>query len=257
MDFDEDAARWIEAVYQTPDVTAQRNAVLDSLQLVPGETALDIGVGPGLLAKDMAASVGKTGACYGIDVSAPMITMTQDRCADMPWARFEVADATDLPFDDGTIDAATSTQVYEYVEDMPLALKELFRVLKPGGRAAILDTDYDSLVLHTEHPDRMARVMTAWDDHFVHRSLPQVLSPLLRDAGFVIRQRDAIPMFNPEFHRNTFSYGIVKGIADFATGRNGISEEEANAWYAEQQALGADGRYFFSINRFLFLVTKP
>lgn len=257
MDFDDKASRQVEALYQTPDVSAQRNAVLKALELRPGEAALDIGVGPGLLALDMAATVGETGRFLGIDLSEPMLEMSRRRCGHLPWAGFEQADATALPGADNSFDAATSTQVYEYVADMPKALNELYRVLKPGGRAVVLDTDYDSLVMHTSDRDRMTRVMTAWDEHFVHRSLPQVLGPMLTQAGFVIRQREAIPMFNPEYHPHTYAYGMVGAIAAFAAGRAGVSEEEARAWKDEQTDLGAQGRFFFSLNRYLFLVTKP
>ena len=51
----------------------------------------------------------------------------------------------------------------------------------------------------------MRRVLSAWDEHFVHAGLPRILSGHLRDAGFTIRQRDVIPMFNPEYHDNTYA----------------------------------------------------
>jgi hypothetical protein len=57
---------------------------------------------------------------------------------------------------------------------------------------------YGSLVIHTEDTARMARVLGAWDQHFVHANLPRTLSRQLRRAGFVIRRRASIPMFNPE-----------------------------------------------------------
>ena len=69
---------------------------------------LDIGCGPGLLAKDIAATVGPGGAVVGIDVSAPMTTIARKRCEAFPWSRFEVADATSLPFEDGSFDVAVT-----------------------------------------------------------------------------------------------------------------------------------------------------
>jgi hypothetical protein len=45
----------------------------------------------------------------------------------------------------------------------------------------------------------MGRVLSAWDDHFAHSSLPRALSNQLREAGFELRERVAIPMVNPEF----------------------------------------------------------
>jgi SAM-dependent methyltransferase len=156
-----------------------------------------------------------------------------------------------------SFDAAVSTQVYEYVVDIPGALAELSRVARPGGRAVVMDNDYGSLVIHTEHEARMKRVLSAWDEHFVHAGLPRTLSRQLRDAGFTIRQRDAIPMFNLEYRENTFGKGLLAIMATFAAGRKGVSQEEADAWLAEFAQLDKQEKFFFSLNRYLFVADKP
>ena len=255
--FDEETSRKVEALYLTPDVVAQRAQVLKALELRPGEKVLDIGSGPGLLACEMAVSVGNTGRVCGIDISEDMLTMSRKRCADKPWTEFKRGGATHLPFPDNSFDAAVSTQVYEYVNDIPAALAELNRILRPGGRAIIVDTDYGSLVIHTQDEERMGRILSAWDEHFVHAGLPRTLSRQLRDAGFSIRQRDVIPMFNPEYRDNTYGKQLLSIMASFAVGRRGISKEEADAWLAEFAELGRQGRFFFSLNRYVFVAEKP
>ncbi|NIR29421.1 MAG: class I SAM-dependent methyltransferase [Gammaproteobacteria bacterium] len=257
FDFDEEGARRIEAVYQTPDVVATRCEILKALNLRPGERVLDIGSGPGLLAYDVAATVGPSGRVCGIDVSDSMLAMARRRCAAQGWVEFEASEATRLPYEDGAFDAAVSIQVYEYVENIPGALGELHRVLRPGGRAVIMDTDYDSLVMHTEDKARMARVLSAWDEHFVHGDLPRTLTKQLRNAGLTVRHRDVIPLFNPEYHTNTYSHGMIGVIAGFVPGRQGVTKEEAEAWATEFTALGEKGAYFFSLNRYLFVADKP
>jgi arsenite methyltransferase len=141
LQFDEETSRKVESLYMTPDVVAQRRQVLKALALKEGERVLDIGSGPGLLAYDMAASVSRNGRVCGIDVSEDMLTMSRKRCADQPWTEFQRADATNLPYPDDSFDAAVSTQVYEYVVDIPGALAELYRVARPGGRAVVMDND--------------------------------------------------------------------------------------------------------------------
>ena len=69
LQFDDDASRRIEAIYSTPDVVAQRQAVLLVLQAKPGERVLDIGAGPGFLAAELAAAVAPDGAVIGTDIS--------------------------------------------------------------------------------------------------------------------------------------------------------------------------------------------
>ena len=256
MKFDDELSRKIEALYLTPGVVAQRVQVLQALELTAGERVLDIGSGPGLLAYDMAMAVGEKGRVCGVDVSSSMLAMAGKRCASQPWTEFRKADATQIPYPDGNFDAAVSTQVYEYVSDIPAALAELHRILRPGGRVVILDTDYGSLIIHTEDAARMSRVLSAWDKHFVHGHLPRMLTRELREAGFVVRRRAAIPMFNPEFRDNTYGKGMLEMMASFAVGRNGISQSEADAWYAEFAMLDAEGKFFFSLNRYVFVATR-
>jgi arsenite methyltransferase len=257
LQFDEETSRKVEAVYQTPDVIAQRRQVLKALDLRAGEQVLDIGSGPGLLAYEMALSVGPSGRVCGIDTSEDMLAMSRKRCADKPWTEFKKADAAQLPYPDKSFDAAVSTQVYEYVADIPAALAELFRILGPGGRVLIMDTDYGSLVIHTKDQVRMERVLSAWNEHFVHATLPRTLSRQLREAGFTLRQREVIPMFNPKYQENTFAKGALSIMASFAVGRKGVSQEEASAWFAEFAELGKQGEFFFSVNRYLFVADKP
>jgi len=257
LQFDEEISRKVESLYMTPDVVAQRHQVLKALALREGERVLDIGSGPGLLAHDMAASVGRNGCVCGIDISEDMLTMSRKRCTNQSHTEFQKADATNLPYPNDSFDAAASTQVYEYVRDIPVALAELYRVARPGGRAVVLDTDYGSLVIHTEDEARMKRVLSAWNEHFVHAGLPRTLSRQLRDAGFTIRQRDAIPMFNPEYRENTYGRGLLAIMATFAVGRKGVSREEADAWLAEFAELDKQGKFFFSLNRYLFVADKP
>jgi ubiquinone/menaquinone biosynthesis C-methylase UbiE len=254
--FSEETGRKLEAAYLTPDVVAHRAYILRALDLQPGERVLDIGCGPGLLARDMAASVGHGGRLCGVDVSEDMLTMSRNRCANQPWTEFRRADATQLPYPDDSFDAAVSIQVYEYVADIAAALAELCRVMRPGGRVLIMDTDFGSLVLHTEHKARMQRVLAAWDEHFVHAELPRTLSRQLRDAGFTVRHRDAIPIFNPEYRENVFARHILAIMASFVAGRQGVSREEADAWLAEFVELDKQAKFFFSLNRYVFVAQK-
>ncbi|MGA8158838.1 MAG: methyltransferase domain-containing protein, partial [Rhodoplanes sp.] len=248
--------RKLESLYLTFDVVAQRSRVLQALALREGERVLDIGSGPGLLAHEMAAAVGRYGHVCGIDISEDMLAMSRKRCAHQSWTEFQRADATKLPCPDNSFDAAVSTQVYEYVLDVPAALAELYRVARPGGRVVVLDTDYGSLVIHTKNEERMERVLSAWNEHFVHAGLPRTLSRQLRDAGFTIRHRDVIPMYNPEYRENTYGKGLLVIMASFVVGRKGVSREEADAWLTEFADLDNQGTFFFSLNRYLFVADK-
>jgi arsenite methyltransferase len=258
LQFDHEASRRIEAIYSTPDVVAQRGAVRRALEVKPGERVLDIGSGPGFLAAEMAASAAPNGAVVGTDTSESMLAIAAarvDAVSDVE-LRFEQADACALPYKDASFDAVVSTQVYEYLQDITGAISELARVLRPGARALILDTDWDSIVWHSRDPQRMQRVLDTWREHLVDPHLPRRLIRLLDDAGLTVDLCEIVPILNTRSNHNTYSQGMADLIADFVPARQGLTKADADAWRDELNDLSHSGDYFFSLNRYLFRATK-
>jgi arsenite methyltransferase len=253
LEFDERATRQIQRLYSTPDVVEQRERVLALLSPRPGEQILDVGSGPGFLVASMADLVGDRGAVHGLDPSTAMNAVARELVASRPWVSIDVGDALALPYPDATFDAAVSTQVYEYVADIPSALAELRRVLRPGGRALILDTDWDSVVWHATDRDRHQRIMTAWEEHLAHPHLPPTLPGHLRRAGFAVTGRRLIPLFNPTYEPNTYSAMIMDVIAEFVGGRQNLAREDIDAWRHDLRTRAEDDDYLFSVNRYCFL----
>jgi ubiquinone/menaquinone biosynthesis C-methylase UbiE len=256
MQFDQETSRRVETTYTTADVVEQRRIVREALALKPGEHVLDIGSGPGFLAVEMAAEVRPHGQVSGVEPSASMLALAQQRRREpgsVP-VEFRTGEATALPYPDGSFDAITSTQVYEYVQDVPAALAQARRVLRPGGRLLILDTDWDSIVWRCTNRPLMRRILTAWDEHLTDPHLPQRLTGLLTDAGLTVTHRAAVPLLNTAYNADTFSAGLVGFITAFVPGRRGLTETHVQAWVADVTGQGRD--YFMSLNRYLFLATK-
>ena len=145
----------------------------------------------------------------------------------------------------------------EYVRDVDLALAEIHRVIRTGGRTVIVDTDWDSIVWYSPNRDRMSRVLSAWEQHAADSYLPRTMSNRLRHTGFQVDATRIIPVFNTAYDTNTFSNQLIDSIVPFVSGRNGLTRDEAEAWAGEIRHAGKRGEYFFSLNRYLFLATKP
>jgi ubiquinone/menaquinone biosynthesis C-methylase UbiE len=245
MTFSDDMARIQRAVAQCRDLVLRYSQVLEALQLRRGERVLEIGCGGGFLTSEVAKCVGPTGAVRAIDISADQIAAAQNRCAEISWATCEVADALSLPYEDETFDLVYSHQVFEYVTPLATALREVHRVLRPGGRCAIVATDWNTAVWHSAHPDRMQRVLTAWAAHSPTPHLPSILGAQLRQAGLEPLRQIPLPMINRSYHGHSFSYWVARLIQAFVVGRQIITGAEAEAWLQEFDELEQQGAYFF------------
>lgn len=256
IQFDEETSRRVEAIYTTPDVVEQRRVVHRALALRPGERVLDVGSGPGLLAAEMAAEVGLDGRVCGIDISDSMLAIAQARAHAPGTApiEFRRGSASEIPYADGSFDVAVSTQVLEYVADIPGALAELRRVLRPGGRVLLLDTDWGSIVWHSSDDERMQRVLDAFEEHLADPHLPRTLKNSLDRAGFQPAPPQVVPLLNVGYQSATYSAGLLEIVTKFVISSGGVTAQEAEAWANDLR--GIDPAYFFSLNRYLFCATS-
>jgi SAM-dependent methyltransferase len=256
LQFSDEAARKLEHLYSTPDIGGQRQEALGRLALQPGEAVIDIGSGPGFLCEAMAQAVGPKGRVLGLDVSAQLIELARRRNT-RAWLDYCVGDAMALDVPDGSFDVAVSMQVLESVSDADRAMREMARVLKPGGRALVVATDWDGVVWHSTVPERMTRILHAWEGHCTDARLPRTLAPRLKAAGFSLRGVSGYPMINMRLGEDTYSEGILHLISEFVRKQRAVASEEVDAWASELRALSDAGRYFFSTVRYFFLVSKP
>lgn len=119
-----------------------RRVAVAQTALSPGDAALDVCTGTGDLAFELARCVGKSGSVIGSDFSAPMLSLAEkkrENSAGLSQTRFTLADTMALPFSDNTFDAVTVGFGIRNVSDIQTGLREMVRVLRPGGRAVILE----------------------------------------------------------------------------------------------------------------------
>ncbi len=117
-----------------------RAIAVSETRIKPGGEALDVATGTGDLAFTLARVVGPSGRVVGVDFSDPMLDVARGKSYDAPVApEFRHADALDLPFADASFDAVTIGFGLRNVTDVPVALAEMRRVLRPGGRLACLE----------------------------------------------------------------------------------------------------------------------
>jgi arsenite methyltransferase len=255
--FDENIARQLETLDRTRDVRRRRALVRAALNVRAGERVLDVGCGPGFYVEELLDEVGFEGAVVGVDASAQMLAAARRRCAERANVEFREGDATALPVEEASFDAALCVQVLEYVADPTAALAQMHRALRPGGRVVVWDVDWGTLSWHSEDPERMRRVLRAWDEHLTHPSVPRTLAARLRAAGFSRVAAEGHVFATTELDAEAFGTGVVlKLLEEFVAGRESVGPEEARAWAAEQHELGARGELFFACTQFCFSAVR-
>ena len=163
LSFDENIGKQLEALYRIGDARRRRRLVRSALGAAPGERILDVGCGPGFYCAELVEEVGPDGSILGVDSSPQMLALAERRCEAHDNVAFAEGAATALPVEDEAFDAALCVQVLEYMPDVPAVLAELHRALRPGGRVVLWDVDWATVSWHSTDPDRMRRVLAAWD----------------------------------------------------------------------------------------------
>jgi ubiquinone/menaquinone biosynthesis C-methylase UbiE len=111
-----------------------RQRALELIDAHPGMRVLDLACGPGTLSRRLAAMVSPGGEVVGVDLAPGMIVLA--RALEITGARFELMDIEHLTFADASFDAAICGHGLQFIADLPAALREARRVLRPRGRFA-------------------------------------------------------------------------------------------------------------------------
>ena len=149
--------------------------------LYPGETVLDLGSGAGLDVLLSARRVGPYGKAYGLDMTDEMLAEANANKAktQMTNAKFLKGHIEDIPLPDGIVDVVISNCVINLSVDKDQVFKEIYRVLKPGGRMAVSD-----IVTTRPLPDKLRQNLLSWAGCISGALLDEEYKKKLAEAGF-------------------------------------------------------------------------
>jgi SAM-dependent methyltransferase len=116
----------------------------------PGMKVLDCGCGPGAITQGLADAIGPKGHVTGVDFGESQIEIAKAYAT--PNLSFQVASVYDLPFEDNAFDLVFSHALFEHLADPVRGVREIRRVLRPGGIAGLCSPDWGGFILSpTDH----------------------------------------------------------------------------------------------------------
>ncbi len=156
--------------------------VIDEMGATPGKKVLDVCCGTGVMCARIADVVGAGGAVVGVDLSEKMLKKAEKRKIKKDTVRFCLSNAEEIPYDDGYFDCASITfGLHEMPHQVRMnVLCEMRRVMKPGGKIAVLDYSYPTNKL-------IQCLFTIWmfvEGKTAKDFIKRDLSSMIRDAGF-------------------------------------------------------------------------
>jgi ubiquinone/menaquinone biosynthesis C-methylase UbiE len=175
--FNDAAATWDQR-FQSRELTEFLSQLVSTFNLKTGQKILDVGTGTGILVPFLLEAVGPAGHVTAVDYAEKMVGVCKSKYAHLSNVSFEVQRVEKLDFPSASFDAVTCFGLFPHLENKAAALRQLNRVLKPGGKLIIAHA-LSSAEIEMHH--RNAPVVA-------HDTLPDEweMRRLLRQAGFAV-----------------------------------------------------------------------
>ena len=254
----ETMAAALEVRGHTPSQIRLRRRFLKWLPVRARDRVLEVGCGTGVVARDLAGLVGRAGVVTAVDPSATLLARARALSRGTSGGRvlFRHADGQRLPFADGRFDAVLAITVILHVEDPLRVVKEMVRVVRPGGRVGIQDQDFG--LVGAAHPDRAltARILDGVAARiYAEPHSGRRLGALLRAAGVVnvrmladVYQDTTLTRFSRNFLERRAENAVRFGIIDAST---------AERWLDGFNALHAEGNFVLTMQYFGAAGVRP
>lgn len=175
----------LDAQERLPSVQRLRAWSLAAIAPQAGDVAVDIGCGTGAEVCRMAALVRPAGRAVGIEPHPGLRAVAETRAADSG-AEFVDGEALALPFDDASVDVVRCERVFQHLPDPAGAAREIGRILRPGGRAVVIDSDWASAVARPADPDVLRRYNESMWRRIPNPFAGRDLRAQLQEAGLVV-----------------------------------------------------------------------
>ncbi len=240
----------IDAYEQMFEWRPQNAPLLEPAALAPGQSVVDYGCGPGGLSVELARRVAPGGRVHGVDLNEAFLARARERArrdgveALVQWHQ---TDGDRIPLASHAVDRLVCKNVMEYVPDVATTLAEFRRVLKPGGLAHVIDSDWGLFAVEPLGAERLAELFAAARHAYRTPLIGRKLWGAMRTAGFgdvrvkILARADTKGVMAP----------IVFNMMSYARASGRLPEKTLETLAADVKRSLADGTFLLILPQFL------
>jgi SAM-dependent methyltransferase len=265
---DESVAQMVALLdYQDALPSARRlhDWAIEKAALQPGDHVVDLGSGTGTMSRQLASLVAPVasagvpaGQVIGIEPNPHLraVAVSRAKAAGVSNVSFVEGFAGALPFDDSTIDFVWCERVLQHLADPQSAINDIARVLRPGGRAVLLDSDYGTRIVSDLDPDLAAAFSRASLGPIANPYAARHIPAKIHVAGLELEPDvgSSAFIFSSEMLLRT---QVLSRDADDAVESGGLTRDIADAVVRTVHDAAERGLAFAAITVFGFVARKP
>jgi ubiquinone/menaquinone biosynthesis C-methylase UbiE len=234
-------------------IQESKRLMLERIALAPGEAVLDVGCGPGTDVFGMVGLVGPAGRVVGLDASEVMIAEARRRAEelDLPMT-FEVGEVHALPFPDATFDVSRAARLLEHLPAADPALTEMVRVTRPGGRIAVFDFDWDTMIIDHRDKEATRTIVLSYSDSIRNGWIGRQLPRLFKEQRLQLVSIDTVQVFPHYALAELFLGGHLAALQTNGT----LAASRAREWWEDLRQAEEQGTLLISFTAFIVVGSK-
>lgn len=233
------------------------------IDVKPEMSILDLGCGTGYDLQQISELVDGKSSMYGIDLSEESISVAKQQCESDPRFQFKHGDISKaLDFNSDIFDLVFSNNMLECITDKQALIKEVHRVLKPGGQVVFAHYDWDSQLFDGEDKELVRNIVTTYNDWKqgwmtdLDAWMGRRLWRTFQESGLFKSGRiETYVLTNTNFEEPFFGYRRAQDFGALVR-RNMITEEEYSSFLEAINKLAEQDQYFYSITLYVYVGMK-